>query len=99
MKVFGEEKKKNLQSCVAKKIRSFRIGRFLSIGIFIRDKILLVDYWDKEIFICTIEGKVEKELSVPGKPWGIVEINNGQAAVNLESSQNILYRYIELYIR
>lgn len=91
MKVFLEEKKTNLQSCVAKEIRSFRIGKFLSTGIFTHDKILLVDYWGKKIFICTVEEKVEKELSVPGKPWGIVEINNGQAAVNLESSQNIQY--------
>ncbi|KAJ8319564.1 hypothetical protein KUTeg_002878 [Tegillarca granosa] len=91
--IFGGKGKTNLHSCTSRMIRNFSTtGQLLTDGIFVpNDKLLLADYDGCKVIFCTLEGQVHKELSLSGRPWSIVQIDDREAAVVLDNTQNIQY--------
>ncbi|KAJ8304880.1 hypothetical protein KUTeg_018463 [Tegillarca granosa] len=90
--IFGGKGKTNLHNCTSRMIRNFSTGQYLTDGIFVpNDKVLLVDYHGRKVIFCTLEGQVHKELSLSGRPWSIVQIDDREAAVVLYKTQNIQY--------
>ncbi|KAJ8305125.1 hypothetical protein KUTeg_017319 [Tegillarca granosa] len=74
--------KTNLHNCTSRKIRNFSTGQYLTDGIFVpNDKVLLVDCDGRKVIFCTLEGQVHKELSLSGRPWSIVQIDDREAVV------------------
>ncbi|KAJ8316659.1 hypothetical protein KUTeg_005788 [Tegillarca granosa] len=91
--IFGGKRKTNLHNYTSRMIRNFSTtGRCLTDGIFVpNDKVLLVDCTGCKVIFCTLEGHVHKELSLSGRPCSIVQIDDREAAVVLEGTQNIQY--------
>ncbi|KAJ8317642.1 hypothetical protein KUTeg_005546 [Tegillarca granosa] len=90
--VLGDTGKKNPRNCTARKIFNFSAGNGLTDGIFLpNDNVLLADYDGRKVIFCTLEGQVHKELSLSGRPCGIAEIDDREAAVVLKNTQNIQY--------
>ncbi|KAJ8306762.1 hypothetical protein KUTeg_015689 [Tegillarca granosa] len=91
--IFGGKGKTNLHNCTSRMIRNFSTtGKWLSDGIFVpNDKLLLVDHLGRKVIFCTLEGQVHKELKLSGLPWSIVQIDDREAAVVLQGTQNIQY--------
>ncbi|KAJ8317528.1 hypothetical protein KUTeg_005432 [Tegillarca granosa] len=90
--IFGGKGKTNLHNCTSRMIHNFSTGQYLTDGIFLpNDKVLLVDNNGRKVIFCTLEGQVHKEMSLSGHPWGIVQIDDREAAVVLEGTQNIQF--------